>query len=556
MPFGRVLRLFLVLSPIGVAYATDTPSASRASFPLIDGLGSHRRPASHCPPLAQRYFDQGIAFYSGFAHGPAIKSLREAERLAPDCAMVHWAIALGYGPNINAPTVEHSAATAAWAELQLAEHYAGDASPVEQALIDALAKRYAQPQPADRSSLDAAYADAMRRVWHRFPTDADVGTWFAEALMDLRPWDQFTLDGQPQPGTEEVLATLDAVMRLDLQHPYGNHLYIHALEASREPPRALPAADRLLHLQPILAHNVHMPSHIYVRIGRWQDAIQSNLDAIAAQRRFEAIVGPPAKGSSLPGYNAHNEHMLAYAAMMTGESALALEHVRTAIRCLTPNYVEKIPDAGDYFAVMPLEVMVRFGEWDAILAEPTTYPDAARFTQAYSHAARGIAFAAKGNIAGARQEQSAFRTAAKRISPAAWFSLNPTVRIAALVEPMLEGEIDLRAGQVTEGLAALRQAVALEDGLGYDEPPSWLIPIRHALGAALLQRGRLAEAEAVYRQDLKKLPDNGWSLYGLGRTLSLEHRTAEAALVEQQFHEIWAKADVSIDASCLCQSQP
>jgi len=554
MPFGRVLRLLLLLSPVGIACAADTPSASRTPFPLIDGLGSHRRPVSHCPPRAQRYFDQGIAFYSGFAHGPAIKSLREAERLAPACAMVHWAIALAYGPNINAPTVEPEAATAAWSELQLAERYAGEASPVEQALIAALAKRYAQPQPADRSSLDAAYADAMRQVWHRFPTDADVGTWFAEALMDLRPWDQFTLDGIQQPGTAEVLATLDAVLRLDLQHPYANHLTIHALEASLEPERAEAAADRLLHLQPILAHNVHMPSHIYVRIGRWQDAIQSNLDAVAAQHRFEAIVGPPGKGSLLPGYNAHNEHMLAYAAMMTGESALALAHVRAAIRCLTPDYLAKYPDAGDYFTVMPLEVMVRFGAWDAILAEPTTYPEADRFTQAYAHAARAIAFAAKGDIPAARQEQTAFRRAAKLISPTASFSLNPTVRVAALVEPMLEGEIDLRAGQVSPGLAALQQAEALEDGLGYDEPPSWLIPIRHALGAALLQRGRWAEAEAVYRQDLKKLPDNGWSLYGLARTLTLEHRAAEAAAVETRFQAVWAKADVSIDASCLCQS--
>ena len=555
MPFQRLLCLLSVLGPLGIAFAAEAPLVGSPPFPLIDGLGAHRRPVTQCSPLAQRYFDQGIAFYSGFAHGPAIKSLTEAERLAPDCAMVHWAIALAHGPNINAPSVPDKAATAAWAELQLAEKCAPSASPVEQALIGALAKRYANPQPEDRSGLDAAYAEAMRQIWHRYPTDADVGTWFAEAMMDLRPWDQFTHDGKPQPGTEEILATLDSVLRLDLQHPYANHLYIHTLEASSEPARALPAADRLLHLQPILAHNVHMPSHIYIRVGRWQDAIQSNQDAVDAQHRFEAIVGLPGKGSSLPAYNAHNEHMLAYAAMMTGESTLALEHVRAAIRCLTPEYIENNPpDAPDYFAAMPLEVLIRFGRWDAVLAEPTDYPDAYRFTQAYSHAARAIALAAKGNIPDARHEQAAFQECAKRIDPKTWFSLNPSTKIAALLDPMVEGEIDLRAGQASQGLAALQQAVALQDGLGYDEPPGWLIPVRHALGAALLQRGRLADAEAIYREDLKRNPNNGWSLFGLTRTLDLEHRGAEAAAAERQFKAVWAKADVTIDASCLCQS--
>ena len=467
--------------------------------------------------------------------------------------MVHWAMALCHGPNINAPAVSEKDAVAAWAELQLAQGLAAQASPVEQALIGALAKRYANPQPSDRAPLDAAYAAAMREVWQRFPQDADAGVLFAEAMMDLRPWDQFTLDGKPEPGTEEILATLEAVLRLDPDHPYGNHLTIHALEASSHPERALPASDRLLHLQPILAHNVHMPSHIYIRVGHWQDAIQSNLDAVAAQRRFEGIVGLPPKGSALPGYNAHNEHMLAYAAMMTGESTLALEHVRAAIRCLTADYVAEAPDGADYFYAMPFEVLIRYGRWDAVLAEPADFTETYPFTRAFAHAARAIAYAAKGNVPEARKEQAVFRETAKLVSSTYSFGLNQAARILALIDPMVDGEIDLPAGQAAAGLAALRQVVTLQDALRYDEPPGWLIPVRHALGAALLQRGRLDEAEAVYREDLQQYPNNGWALYGLSRTLSLAGHTAEAKQLEAQFQAVWAKADVTIDTSCLCQ---
>jgi tetratricopeptide (TPR) repeat protein len=548
-----LLGLFVALNGAGYASGASDSSKDRTSFPLIEGLGSHRRPVTHCPPLAQQYFDQGMAFYYGFAHGSAIKSLTEAARLAPDCAMIHWAIALAHGPNINAPTVSEKAAAAAWAELQLARGLAANASPVEQALIGALAQRYADPQPKDRTGLNVAYAEAMRQVWQRFPHDADVGVFFAEAMMNLRPWNQFTRDGQAEPGTEEILATLEAALRLDLDHPYANHLTIHALEASPHPERALPAADRLLHLQPILAHNVHMPSHIYVRVGRWQDAIQSNLAAVAAQHRYEGIVGPPPKGSALPGYNAHNEHMLAYAAMMTGESALALDHVRAAIRCLTADYITESPDGADYFLAMPFEVLIRFGRWDEVLAEPATFPAEYPFTRAFAHAARAIAFAAKGNVPEARKEQTVFREAAKLVSPTYSLGLNPAARILALLEPMVEGEIDLQAGQAAEGIAALRQAAALQDALNYDEPPGWLIPVRHALGAALLQRGRLAEAEAVYRDDLQQYPNNGWALFGLARTLTLAGRSAEAKQVDGQFQAVWARADVTIDTSCLCQ---
>ena len=261
-------------------------SSLSAAEPLFDGLGSHSRRIATRSADAQKYFDQGLRLLFGFNHGGAIRSFQEAARLDPACAMAHWGVALASGPHINFPLVPPPAAELAWKELALAREHAAQATPVERALIEALATRYANPQPEDRGPLDRAYAEAMRAAWKKFPNDADVGVLFAEAMMDLAPWNQWTPEGQPQPGTAETLVTLDAVLKLDAKHPFANHLYIHAVEASHHPERAVPAADRLLGLQPGLAHNVHMPSHIYIRVGRWDDAIESNLKAVAADRRF------------------------------------------------------------------------------------------------------------------------------------------------------------------------------------------------------------------------------------------------------------------------------
>lgn len=383
--------------------------------------------------------------------------------------MAHWGIALASGPDINSPVVPPPAAERAWQEISLAREHAAAASPVEQALIAALAARYANPQPADRSGLDRAYADAMREVWKKFPTDTDVGALFAEAMMDLRPWDQWTPGGVAQPGTDEIIATLEAVLKLDLNHPFANHLYIHALEASPNPGRAIAAADRLLTLQPGLAHNVHMPSHTYIRVGRWDDAIESNLQAVAASRRFRAVAGP-ATGALL-GYNAHNEHMLAYAAMMAGRSALALEHIKAMVDGLPLDFLKE--SGMEAFAAMPYEVMIRFGKWDDILTAPD-HPEWAAFSRAIRRAARGIAFAATGDPKAARAEQTEFLALAKLVPAEAMAGNNTSRQALSVATPMLEGEILYREGKVDAGLAKLREAVAAEDALRYDEPPGWL----------------------------------------------------------------------------------
>ena len=522
--------------------------ARSAPEPFYDGLGSHSRKITTSSVEAQSYFNQGLRLLYGFNHGSAIRSFKAAVQLDPTCAMAHWGIALASGPDINSPVVPPPAAERAWKEISLAREHAAAATPVERELIEALAARYANPQPADRSPLDRAYADAMRKVWKKFPQDTDVGVLFAEAMMDLRPWDQWTPEGAAQPGTDEIVATLEAVLKLDLNHPFANHLYIHTLEASPHPERAIAAADRLLTLQPGLAHNVHMPSHTYIRVGRWDDAIESNLKAVAASRRFRAVAGP-ATGALL-GYNAHNEHMLAYAAMMVGRSALALEHIKAMVDGLPLDFLQE--SGMEAFAAMPYEVMIRFGQRDEILAAPD-HPEWAAFSRAMRRAARGIAFAVQGDPKAARAEQTEFLALAKLVPAEAMAGNNPSRQALGVATPMLEGEILYREGKVDEALARLREAVKAEDALRYDEPPGWLLPVRHSLGATLMQERRFAEAEQVYRDDLKRLPNDGWALFGLAETLRFEHKNAEASEVDARFQKTWAKADVRLRSSCLCQ---
>ena len=520
--------------------------------PFFEGLGEYKRKVTTSSATAQRYFNQGLAFYHGFNHGEAIRSFQAAAQADPKCAMAHWGIALACGPHINLPLVPPPAAELAWKELQLAQENAPNASPVERDLIEALSHRYANPQPEDRSALDQSYADAMRAVWERYPKDPDVGALFAEAMMDLRPWNQWTPEGEPNPGTEEIIAALDAVLKLELKHPFANHLYIHAVEASPHPDRANAAAARLIKLQPGLAHNVHMPSHIDIRCGRWQQAVETNVKAVEADRRYRNIVGPPQ--GFLNVYVAHNHHMLSYAAMMTGQRELAMKHIRAMVAGLPADFLKQNALQAEGFVAMPMEVMVRFGMWDKILAEPADYPDYMPATRAFHHAARAIAYAAKSDPASARQEQALFQESAAKVPKEETFGNNTGPDLMALAQHMTEGEILVREDKLDAGIAELRQAIKLEDALHYDEPPAWLIPIRHSLGAVMMRNGRYAEAEQVYRDDLARLPDNGWSLFGLTQSLRAQGKNEdEAKATEAKFKKVWAKADTQITSSCFCQ---
>src|ERR1700741_2597999 len=525
-------------------------SEARGLEPLYDGLGSYTRKISTKSAEAQKYFDQGINFYFGFNHGAALRAFQAAETLDPDCAMNYWGMALACAGDINFPGVPPEMADLAWKQIQLARKHAVHASPVEQAMIEALASRYAEHQPDDRSSLDQAYADAMRTVWKKFSDDPDVGSLFAKSMMDLRPWDQWTPDGKPEPGTDEILAALETVLKTRPQHPFANHLYIHALEASQHPERALAAADRLRDLQPGLAHEVHMPSHIYIRVGHWEDAVTANLKAVAADRRYRSAFGEP-KGFVVF-YAAHNHQMLAYAAMMTGQKQLAVQHIRDMIQGIPEEDIKENAMLAEAYCAEPYEVLIRFGLWDEILAEPD-HPEFEVFTRAFRHAARGIAYAAKADTKSARAEQSAFLEAAKLIPAENKLLNNSCASVLKVVTPMLNGEILVREGDVDGGLAELRKAVGAEDALNYDEPPGWILPVRHSLGANLMQAGRYAEAEQVYRDDLAHLPGNGWSLFGLARCLQLQGKRNEASAFESRFQKVWANADMRITSSCLCQ---
>jgi tetratricopeptide (TPR) repeat protein len=525
-----------------------------AKEPLYDGLGSYSRKVTTDSTEAQRYFDQGLGFLQGFNHRAAIRAFQQAAELDPECAMAHWGVALACGPHINSMAVPPTAAELAWKELGLAQKNADNTSPVEQALIGALGKRYASPQPEDRSGLDRAYAKAMREVWKEYPKDPDVGALFAEAMMDLRPWDQWTPDGKPQLGTDEIIATLDAVLTLNPNHPLANHLYIHALEASPNPERAIAAADRLRNLQPGLAHNVHMPSHIDIRTGQWLKAVDTNAKAVEADQRYRKIFGPP-KGF-LNVYIAHNRHMLAYAAMMTGQRDLAMKHIRAMVAEMPPDFLKENALQAEGNVAMPLEVMVRFGLWDEILAEPEKYTDKMWFTRALHHAARAIAYAAKGDTVKARKAQSVFVERAKLAPNDDFVSNNSCEALLAVAIPMVEAEILIAEGKIDNGIEQLRAAIQKEDALKYDEPPGWLIPVRHSLGAVLMKQQRFAEAEQVYRDDLARLPENGWSLLGLAESLRKQKKNAdEVAQTQAKFKKVWAKADLTITTSCLCQPQ-
>ncbi|HEX8281648.1 MAG TPA: hypothetical protein VF551_09735, partial [Chthoniobacterales bacterium] len=473
----KPLRLSILAA---LAISAVLPQLPAAPEPFYDGLGNYKRKITTKNPKTQRYFDQGLALLHGFNHAAAIRSFQEAANNDPECAMAHWGVALAAGPHINYPLVPPPMAELAWKELQLAKQHADKASPVERDLIEALSHRYANPQPEDRTPLDRAYADAMREVWKKHPKDVDVAVFFAEAMMDLSPWNQWTLDGKANPGTDEIIATLDAAIKLNPRHPMANHLYIHAVEASPNPERADAAADRLRPLQPGLAHNVHMPSHIDIRRGRWQQAITMNAKAVEADRSYRKKRGDRPLGL-IPFYAAHNQHMLAYAAMMTGQSKLAMKYIRDSVSDLPADFVKENAPIVESFVALPMEVMVRFGKWDEVLAEPENYPEYMPFTRAFHHAARAVAFAAKGDAENARKSQAVFVERAALVPKETAIGNNTAEAILPLVSRMTEGEILVAEGKVEEGIAELRGALELEDKLKYDEPPAWMIPLRHTL---------------------------------------------------------------------------
>ncbi len=545
---SALTRLAPAVVGLAIVIVSTAVFAADRTVPFFEGLGSHTRRIETSNAEAQRYFDQGLNLLFAFNHDEAIRSFQKAADLDPECAMAWLGVALAHGPHINNIAVPKERAAAAWAALQRALQ-ASHATATERALIEALQSRYRDPQPSDRVPLDIAYANAMRAVWHQHAEDADIGALFAEALMDLRPWDLWTDTGKAQPGTGEVLSVLESVLTLQPQHPLALHLYIHAVEASPNPEKADAVADRLRELTPGLGHLVHMPSHIDVRRGRWLQAMLANNNAMEADRKYRAI--EPRQGFYRV-YMSHNHHMLAYAAMMIGRSGDATRVIDAMVTQIPTDLGDDLRPVVDGYLAMPLEVRMRFGRWQEILDAPEL-PEGFPLARTLRLYARGIAYAAQGNTKAARQEQRQFLKARAALPKSAVFGNNSATALLAVAAPFLEGEILLREGKTKAGIAALRQAVSAEDKLRYNEPPDWIQPTRHALGASLLQNKAYSQAEEVFREDLRRLPDNGWSLYGLARSLYLQDKPDQAQAVQARFEEIWSQADVPLFSPCFCQ---
>jgi tetratricopeptide (TPR) repeat protein len=517
--------------------------------PLLGNLGSHTHPITVSSALAQRYFDEGLNLTYGFNHGEAIRSFRDAATLDPSCAMCYWGIALALGPNINA-AMRNAAVPDAYAALQRALALAPNASPAEQAYIQALAARYAADPVADRAPLDRAYADAMREVVRRFPDDLDAATLFAEALMDLMPWQYWTKDGQPTQYTDEIVATLESVMARNPNHPGANHFYIHAVEASLTPERAVPSAERLETLVPGAGHLVHMPAHTFWRVGRYQDAVRANLVAIASDELFFRVSGTadlPTHAQYAFGYYPHNMHFVFAGAQMSGQSALALEGARKLADYVTDDAIRAAPGL-EGFEPTPLFVMVRFGRWDDVLSEPAPNAELQYATGMWRWA-RGLAYLRQGQLDRADAEAAQFAALTRAEAARGAGVGRSQATLMELAGNILAGELALARGRAEEGLAALNRAVDIQDSLPYSEPPPWFYPVRHNVGAALLQLGRAADAEAVYREDLRQYPHNGWALFGLAQALRAQGRDAEAADTQRLFEAAWQNADVTLTSS-------
>ena len=536
--------LALALAALATAATYDAPPPRP---PLYANLGTYSRPVGTKSPQGQKYFDQGLRLLYAFNHAEAIRSFREASRLSPDCLMCLWGIAYAYGPNVNAG-MDSASGVAAYEAVQAAVKKARFvALPVELALINALRTRYAAvPTAANRGKLDSAYAWAMRDVAQQFQNDQDVSVWTAEAIMDLRPWNYWDREtGEPYPGTVTVIDQLEKVIAANPNHPGACHLYIHAVEAVA-PEKAVPCAERLAALMPGAGHIVHMPAHIYIRVGRYADAIEANVHAVHQDELF--IEGQKPEGTYPVGYYPHNYHFLALAATLAGRSAQAIEAANKTAGT-TPVEVAKAVPFVEPFVHYPYLTLVTFGKWDELLAKPLPSTELP-YSRAMGQYARGVALAAKGDFAAAQAALDTVKQVAAAgiggYSSVGWTTPTTNLQIA---EHALAGEIAAREGKHDEAIAHFQAAQKIEDEQVYTEPPDWYYPIRHSLGAVLLKAGKPAEAEKLYRQDLKRFPENGWALFGLAQSLHAQNKHEEAAAVDARFAKAWSTADVKLTAS-------
>lgn len=526
--------------------ATTTATTAVDVAPLLGNLGKHTHPITTASELAQRYFDEGFILTYGYNYAEAIRSYNDALTLDPECAMCYWGIAYALGPNINVP-MDPAAVAPAWAALQQAVALAPKVSKVEQDYIAALATRYSEDPNADRAELDKAYANAMRDLAKAYPDDLDAASLFAEALMDLTPWNFWTKEGKPTEYTNEIISTLEAVLARNPEHPAANHFYIHAVEGSQTPERAIPSADRLTYLVPGAGHLIHMPGHVYWRVGRYYDAIVANEHAIHSDESY--IPEYNAQGLYVVGSYPHNIHFLSSAAQMLGDSQLAIESARK-VAAQIPDEVAMAVPVIQAFDAIPSFALVRFGKWTEILAEPQPAADL-RYSTGMWHWAQGMAYTATGDLTKAQSAYDAVMELAQAEDMKTLYMIGFSTGAInlTLAGHILAADLAAAQGEIDKQIAELEAAVEIQDNLPYIEPPAWYFPTRQYLGAALLAAGRAANAEAVYQADLKEYPNNGWSLLGLMKSLEAQNKTADAAAVQKEFEAAWQHADVTLTAS-------
>ena len=527
---------------------SETTQSSDAEPRIYAGFDGYSREVTTNSPEAQRWFNQGIRLLYGYNHDEAIRSFERAAQIDPSCAMAWWGSAYARGLHINKPEMSEEQSRLAREAADKALSALDNEKPIERALVHAVSTRYEWPAPESRSHLDEAYAAAMEKVWHQFPHDADAGSLFAESLMNLQPWDLWTSEGQPKGRTMEIVGVLERTMALHPNHPGANHFYIHAIEASPWPELGIPAAERLQNLVPGSGHLVHMPSHIFIRVGRYADAATANELAIKADEAYFAFAPKPDFYSL---YFIHNIHFLAYAAMMEGRFETALSAARKIERDIPPDFLRGYLTLADGFMTTPLHVLIRFGKWKEILDEPE--PDEWRLlSRVQRHYARCVALANLGKAAEARSEFDLMDQVAGEIDETWLVGNNRALDVIAIGRAMASGEMAFHNGRREAAYKLLRDGVALEDQLAYDEPPGWMQPVRHALGALLLAGGDASQAESVYRADLTRHPNNPWALLGLQQALERQHKLEEASEMSEQVRQAWCRADVAPVASCYC----
>ena len=535
-----VMACWLAMSSPAQAVSADLT----ADLPLFDNLGSLHHPITTTSEQAQRYFDQGLRLVYAFNHEEAIRSFEAAIQQDSQAAMPYWGIALALGPNINS-AMEKKDDRRAIEMVRKARQLADHTTRGEKAYIEALAARYVSRKGIKRKGLDEAYAKAMRSVAQQFPDDDDAATLFAEALMDLRPWDFWKPDGRPQPGTDEIVATLESVLARNPDHPGACHYYLHAVEASSQPERALPCAERLPGLMPGAGHLVHMPAHIYMRVGRYHETVERNQQAAHADEQYLADQHPT--GEYADGYYTHNLHFLWASLAMEGRNVEAMKAARDLTATITEEEARK-ERGKELYLSMPIFSMIRFSRLEELLKEPPP-PKGLRLMEGMWRLGRGLALVATGRLPGAEGEHVVLAGLTKQIRRDRTTEEKTERAMLKIAERILSGEIAAHRQRYDDAVRLFEEAMKIEEALPYSEPPLWPLSVRHHLGAALLLADRPSEAEAVYRADLLRYPDNGWALIGLMQSFRAQQKNDQAAETEDRFKKAWTHADFTPAAS-------